>query len=714
MAVEGKKFGKYLLLKKIATGGMAEIFLARMRGIAGFSRDVCIKRIHRHLSEEGDFIKMFLDEARLMAYLNHPNIVSVYEFGKVGNAYYLALEYIHGVSLAQLIKKSRGVKLEHAIKIVSDVCAALHYAHNLKDKTGKPLNIVHRDVSPQNVLISYEGAVKMIDFGVAKATTQLHETRAGTFKGKYAYMSPEQCKGEEIDHRSDIFAVGIVLYETLTGKGLFHRENIFDTMEAVLNLNPPPVRRLFPSYPPEIDQIIAKAMAKDREKRYQTAEEMQLALEEVAVKYKLHSTPLLLSRYIKELFKEEIEGEEEVEEEISLLKEVEEVSDEDVELFVSSGTLESKIPPIPIKEEQKPVSESEESLKEWSEEEEDPTIAMSSKPPLINELVPSEIGAQEVKLPPSLQPVEEKEEGIKLLASDQSISVKEEQAVKKRSFSLFWITLNIILLVLITGSVLFVWLKTDLLKRIFKRETTSELFSQSKTKKIVGVERVKETNGGTKDMVVKAIDKKEGSSHDIEHIKQDTVDTQFIIAFDDKDIKVDNKSPPEEFVFQTPIVEKLDKSKGLLNIITNPDKADVWIDGKKLVEVTPIIGYELASGEHIVKIYKNGFKGWTQKVYVKGGEENLVEVSLEKIIQAEVVEKGEGTLFLDTLPYSEVFIHNKSYGYTPITDLKLKANTYNLTFKLPDGAIVKKRITLKANETLKLRYDFREVTKKGE
>ena len=721
MGVEGKKFGKYVLLKKIATGGMAEIFLARMSGMAGFNREVCIKRIHRYLSEEPDFIKMFLDEARLMAYLNHPNIVSVYEFGKVGNAYYLALEYIHGVSLAQLIKKTKGVKLEHAIKITSDICAALHYAHNLKDKNGKPLGIVHRDVSPQNVLISYEGAVKMIDFGVAKATTQLHETRAGTFKGKYAYMSPEQCRGERIDHRSDIFAVGILLYEMLTGKGLFHRENIFDTMEAVLNLNPPPVRRRFPDYPPEIDQIIAKAMAKDREKRFQTAEEMQIALEELAVKYKLHSSGLLLSRYIKEVFKEELE-EEEIEE-ISL-SEIQEVGGEEegeVELFISTGTLESEVSPkeergtdfLEFKEDEITAKEEiEEPLKEWDESDEDPTIAMNKSPKPIEELIQSPADTREVKVSDEIEPAIEKEE-IALLPSDKDIVLSKEEEKKKGRFSIFWIGINLLLLLLIIGGVLFLWFKTDYLKGL--REKVEK-------KKAASISQLHYKKEELPKKIAK-LSKKEKEDEEIVILldggkELDIVRDSEIQFFKEKDIEEDKRLvakrediEEEAFMFSIGEEGKGEEREGIssINIITRPDGASVWINGKKLSEETPIIGYETKPGSYLVKVFKKGYKIWKKRIRLEKGEEEALEIILEREKGGRFQRRGgEGVLFLNTIPYSEVFIKGKSYGYTPIANLKLKARSYKVTFKLPDGTIIKKNIVIKADEVTRLKFDFRE------
>jgi serine/threonine protein kinase len=221
----GVRFGKYVLLDRLAVGGMAEIFLARQEGMEGFEKTVVIKRIRPHLSKQKSFVDMFLDEARLAAQLSHPNIVQIHELGQVGDSYFIAMEYVFGRDMARIIPKAErmGIAFPHvyALQIASEICEALYYAHQRSDAWGNPLHIVHRDVTPENVFVSFDGAVKILDFGIAKARGQTGQTTAGEIKGKLSYMSPEQALANPLDCRSDIFTLGVVLYEWLTGFRLF-------------------------------------------------------------------------------------------------------------------------------------------------------------------------------------------------------------------------------------------------------------------------------------------------------------------------------------------------------------------------------------------------------------------------------------------------------------------------------------------------------------
>jgi serine/threonine protein kinase len=208
-AFQPQKFGKYQLLDKIATGGMAELYRAKLTRAEGFEKLIAIKKILPHLSCEGELVKAFVDEAKLAALLQHENIVQIYDFGNLEGEYFIAMEYLFGKDLRSIIRKAEernmSIGLENTLYLVSQICAGLDYSHNLKDLQGKPLNIIHRDINPQNIFITYEGQVKLIDFGIAKAASHNTTTHEGLIKGKLAYMSPEQANGEVIDHRSDIF-----------------------------------------------------------------------------------------------------------------------------------------------------------------------------------------------------------------------------------------------------------------------------------------------------------------------------------------------------------------------------------------------------------------------------------------------------------------------------------------------------------------------------
>jgi serine/threonine-protein kinase len=301
---------RYEILQKLATGGMAELYLAKLSGMEGFEKVVVIKRILHHLASDQEFVSMFLDEARIAAKLSHPNVVQIYDLGRADDTYYIAMEYVSGRNIAHAIKKEkergRHIPVEHAARVMSGVCEGLYYAHTRKDLDGKPLNIIHRDISPQNVLVSFAGGVKLVDFGIAKASTQLAQTRAGVLKGKYSYMSPEQVRGDRIDGRSDLFAAGIVMYEMLTAQRPFERDSSLKTLKAIVQEKPLNPRDLNPSVPAEVVKILSKALEKDSNRRYVNAQEMQLALEDWLDRSPNKSNNVRLSRYLHELFDDEL------------------------------------------------------------------------------------------------------------------------------------------------------------------------------------------------------------------------------------------------------------------------------------------------------------------------------------------------------------------------------------------------------------------------
>ncbi len=304
------KVGKYELLKKLALGGMAEIFLARQTGVQGFEKIVVIKRILPHLAAQERFVQMFLNEARLAARFTHPNIVQIYDLGQDGEAYFLAMEYVHGEDLKSIVRRcatlGRRIPTEHVLRLATGVLEALHYAHTQPDADGRPGGVVHRDVSPHNVLLSFQGNVKLVDFGIAKARSQISTTIPGRVKGKHAYMSPEQCQGLDLDGRSDIFSLGIVMFELLTWTRLFKRKHDLETLKAISAGEVPSPRSLRPDLDPALEAILLKALATDRDKRYQNAQEMQVAIEDFMVSRGLLSSSVLLTRFMQDLFADKL------------------------------------------------------------------------------------------------------------------------------------------------------------------------------------------------------------------------------------------------------------------------------------------------------------------------------------------------------------------------------------------------------------------------
>jgi len=355
-----RKLGRYQIVKHLAQGGMADVLLARTTGIEGFERHVVIKRIRAEQARDHRYVDMFLDEARLAASLHHHNIVPVNDIGEEDGEYFFAMEYVHGEDvralLSQLSKRGEHVPLEHAITIVTAAAAGLHHAHEQRGPDRSPLGIVHRDVSPANILIGYDGGVKVADFGIAKAAHRTTQTRSGTLKGKVAYMSPEQCVGEAVDRRSDVFSLGIVLYELVTVRRLFKGENDFLTMASLVLGHVPPPSKYRTDLPAELEEIILKALANKPHDRFATADEMRLALENVAAMLGLRTSSTTLADYVKQLFGERpepwLDDEDEVELEVevdfdgSASGVVQAPLDAIAELAIPTGSPEAT--PIPI------------------------------------------------------------------------------------------------------------------------------------------------------------------------------------------------------------------------------------------------------------------------------------------------------------------------------------------------------------------------------
>jgi serine/threonine-protein kinase len=314
--IKGTRFGKYTLINRIAVGGMAEIFLARQEGLEGFEKTICIKRIRPHLSSQVSFVRMFLNEAKLAAQLNHPNIVQIYDLGRIGESYFIAMEYIHGRDMSRCIPKAEKIGIQfplvYALKVVTSICEGLYFAHNRTDAYGKPLNIVHRDITPENVMVSFNGTVKILDFGIAKATSQIEQTRAGEIKGKLSYMSPEQCMGKPLDHRSDIFSLGVIAYEWITGYKLFTGENEMAILKAIIDGKIYPPSYFKEDVPEAVERILMKALEKDREKRYQSAWDFQYDVDQFLATQEFTPSNIHLSNFMKQLFSDEAEAEQQL------------------------------------------------------------------------------------------------------------------------------------------------------------------------------------------------------------------------------------------------------------------------------------------------------------------------------------------------------------------------------------------------------------------
>jgi serine/threonine protein kinase len=303
--------GRYRVVDEIGIGGMASVHLARMDGPGGFQKWVAIKRIHPHLVEDESFVNMFLDEARVAARISHPNVATVFELGKHEDTYWIAMEYLHGEPLREVMRRTEEIGQpmppEIACRVIADAAEGLHSAHELLGKNGEKLGLVHRDVTPHNLFVTYDGTTKVVDFGIAKFSSRMANTRAGTLKGKLAYMSPEQVAGEPIDRRTDVFALGVVLWELTTGQRLFRMESDLDTLAKVQECNVPRPSTLVRGYPIDLEKIVMKGLAKTKNERYRTAREFSRALQSLLMRRGLFIASDEVSAYMQSVFGDRIQ-----------------------------------------------------------------------------------------------------------------------------------------------------------------------------------------------------------------------------------------------------------------------------------------------------------------------------------------------------------------------------------------------------------------------
>ncbi len=301
----GSRVGRYRVLERLGAGGMAEVYVAVARGIGRFEKIVAIKRVLPHLRGDADLTRMFLDEARLVATLDHPNVAQVIEVGGVEGEYFFAMEYLHGHDVRAVLQRSKtraALPLGCAIEIALGVARGLHHAHERRGADGTLIGLVHRDVSPSNVMVTYEGSVKLVDFGIAKAAILTRQTRAGALLGKAGYMSPEQCIGESADRRSDIFALGILLYECTTQRRAFVAESELGTMNRIIHGRWIRPTDIDPDFPPQLAAIIERALQTDPSARYQTAREFADDLEAFALEHKIAHSPAVLASHMTAVF----------------------------------------------------------------------------------------------------------------------------------------------------------------------------------------------------------------------------------------------------------------------------------------------------------------------------------------------------------------------------------------------------------------------------
>jgi serine/threonine-protein kinase len=308
-SIQPRNIGRYEVIARLGSGGMAELFLARTV-CDGLEKRLVVKRIRRERANDPEFVQMFVDEARVAAGLDHPNVVQIYDVGRADGEYFIAMEYLRGRNLIEVMRAARrsgaGLQLQPMLSIATGVCAGLNYAHEKRDFDGRPLGIVHRDVSLQNVMVTFEGTPKLIDFGIARVASPRVETAVGNIKGKFGYMSPEQCRGLPVDRRSDLFSLGVVLFELVSGRRLYRERSEFETLKKIIEGKVPSLIEAAPWVPPALDQIVTRCLQKTPEERYASARELQEELEAFARDERMILGMVPVARELERLFPDEL------------------------------------------------------------------------------------------------------------------------------------------------------------------------------------------------------------------------------------------------------------------------------------------------------------------------------------------------------------------------------------------------------------------------
>ena len=623
-------FGKYYLLELINIGGMAEVFKAKMFGVEGFEKIVAIKRILPEVAEDAEFIKMFVDEAKIAVKLQHPNVVQIFELGKIDESYFIAMELINGKDIKTIRKRLKRVELlmpvEQSAYIISQVCDGLDYAHRKTDEKMNPLNIVHRDISPQNMIVSYEGTVKLIDFGIAKAKSKSTKTQVGMLKGKFSYMSPEQVNGQPIDRRSDIFSLGVVFFEMLTGKRLFLGKNDVETLEKIRKAEVVPPSYFNSDVPPELDRIVLKALAKDREDRYQWASEFSEDLKKFSYSSGKTFSRQDMMNFMSEFFADEIEEE--------------------------SAKLEQY---------------------------------------------------QKIKKPADMDLRDRRQN-----RSEDDFSVDDEKSVRKSKSSaekLVMVFAAVVVAVVLALALLFVFVLGG------DRKDSATLILDSSEKKTIAIidENTMYQKRCETPCVIEGI---LAGQHELLFSKNGFVDVKESIFLS----KGDNL---EKFVKMYRIGEQ----KTMITVKSDPDGAVLYINDKKVTEITPTIVNDIPVGmDIVVRVEKQGYFPYEENIgKVPANTNKEINIILkpmknstvkskkaEKLSVEESADAGKPAyVTINSSPAAMIYINGKRLKATPISQHELPAGTYKIRFKGLRSDFDKIfEVELKSGETTRLIKNF--------
>ncbi len=628
------RFGKYLLIERINVGGMAEVFKAKTFGIEGFEKLVAIKRILPSIAEDDEFIKMFIDEAKITVKLQHANIAQVYELGKIDDSYFIAMEFINGKDLKQLFEKNKKnsipMSFAQACYIVSQMCSGLDYAHRKKDERGVDLKIIHRDVSPQNIRISYDGEVKVIDFGIAKAKNKSSKTEAGILKGKFGYMSPEQVRGQELDRRSDIFAIGIIFYELVTNARLFQGETDFSTLEKIRNVDIPSPKELNPNIPPELETIIMKSLAKDRNIRYEYAHDMHDDIQRFMILNNYMYSRSELANWMKDAYDADIQKD------LKVLKEASNYS------LNSAASEKPQVTNPGIKQSsgniKPPISSNMSNAKieaiDWDDDELETQIFDKN---------PSFVGKT-----PEQKPEQKNVNVQEKLLNTKNIPVKTTppKTEEKKKTVLILILVTVLSLIIATGVILFFMQKTNTIVAVEQKFIINVDVSPKQNSKIYL------NNQETKSNLIENI---KFGVYKLKIVNKDyeVYEKELILAKDKLTKEQLHSGVIDISVELKPIVKELTKLKEFVLKSEPIDGLQVLFNNNVVSDKLPFSLKDIDAGTYELKIVKNGYKPFSQEIKITSDdlkkEKFELNIILEKGVEVpiKVITNDNISLYID-------------------------------------------------------------------
>ena len=716
----GIRFGQYVLLRRIARGGMAEVFLAQQRGLEGFDRRVAVKRILPHLADSPDFVKMFLSEAKLAALLSHPNIVHIYDFGKVENDYFIAMEYVEGIHTGQAFKMAdrdrERLTPTLVARIGADAATALHYAHELTSSNGGPLGLVHRDISPANIMVSYDGVVKLCDFGIAKAAAFSDQlTQPGQVKGKYAYMSPEQTIASPLDGRSDVFSLAIVLWELLAGKTIVGRGDAVEAMRAIRDGKLPSLEKAAPNVPEPLVKAITWALETKRERRC-TAEELANALEAFIKASPEIAGPMQLGQWVRTRFpRNDSTGPQTA---------IPVQSGQGTHVvhgtMAAPGTQASRLIPVTPP---KAMDQASRIIEPDSDDDNSETVIAGDKPFARDSQPMAAEGLTLVdeRKPTTPQPIVARVSEQTLIAASPPVDMRSHAASVETTDKASP-------------------MGDDSLDEFFDGETIQRSGSARPfvpnanavpTQAFQSIPRSPGVPPELKRPPSRAPggDTTMGFRRRLPRRRIYLIGSMFALAMISFSIVLCVKSPSKKTVVKpdaavavihdagvdvavaipdadrTPTVtaDAADRTT-ILKVITRPEGGTVKIGDQSRQSPAE---FALQPGKYEITIELDGWQSVTREVVLDYNIDTVVPMEFTKriVTQAPPV-KQMGKLSVRTIPWSDVYIGTRKIGQAPFADMEMPAGTYKLLFKHPSKESVRRTVTILPNKTTKLNFNL--------